>query len=218
MLEFPKTTMFGHRVPKQKFYEYLDIDPEIKRLFVEQIRLITWINKLSPQTMNIAAGEQVQEIEVFEIKLTGEKLDPRVLTLMDRQIPYHILFLLKRMDGLCQLVVNYKESSQAGKTAFQLKESYHTDWMEAEALPALSMTALDMDKLYEGLVRAIAGDQLTAPETESLHDAVAQTQEKEKLRRQIEQLKGKMKREKRLAKQMELRREIKRLEGCFCDN
>ena len=54
MLELPKTTEFGRRVPKQKFYEHLDVSSEVKRLFVEQIRLIKWSNNLSPQTMNIA--------------------------------------------------------------------------------------------------------------------------------------------------------------------
>ena len=61
MLTFPKGTEFGRRLPKQKFYEHLDVSPEVKRLFVEQVRLITWANKLSPQTMNLAAGQQVTE-------------------------------------------------------------------------------------------------------------------------------------------------------------
>ena len=46
-----------------------------------------------------------------------------------------------------------------------------------------------------------------------VEQAVAQAQEKEKLQRQIAQLKAKMKKEKNLGKQMELRREILKLEG-----
>ena len=67
-----------------------------------------------------------------------------------------------------------------------------------------------MDSLYASIVRAIAGDALAAPE-QPLEQAVAQAQEKEKLQRQITQLKAKMKKEKNLGKQMELRREINRL-------
>ena len=37
MLDFPKSTAFGRRFPKQKFYENLDVSPEVKRLFVEQV-------------------------------------------------------------------------------------------------------------------------------------------------------------------------------------
>ena len=87
MLNLPRSTEFGRRVPKQKFYEHLDVSPEIRRLFVEQIKLITWANKLSPQTMNLASGQAVQEIEVFHIRLAGPELDKRALELMDKQIP-----------------------------------------------------------------------------------------------------------------------------------
>ena len=86
MLDFPKSTAFGRRFPKQKFYENLDVSAEVKRLFVEQVKLITWANKLSPETMNIAPGQMVREIEVFRLTLQGQELDGRVLELMDKQI------------------------------------------------------------------------------------------------------------------------------------
>lgn len=215
MLNLPKSTAFGRRVPKQKFYEYLDVSAEVKRLFVEQIKLITWANKLSPQTLNLAPGQTVQEIEVFQIKLTGAELDKRTLELMDKQIPYHILFLLERPDGMAQLAISYKEAAQTGDNAFRLRQSYSTDWQRMDSL-TIPFNALDMDSLYEGIVRFIAGDSLIAPAAESLKEAVEQTQEKEKLQRQIQQLKAKMKKEKNLAKQMEIRREIKRLEELIC--
>ena len=210
MLELPKTTEFGRRVPKQKFYEHLDVSSEVKRLFVEQIRLITWSNKLSPQTMNIAEGQTVSEIEVFHIKLTGQELDKRALELMDKQIPYHILFLLERSDGTARLSVSYKEATQTGGNAFRLRQSYATPWQRMDELH-LPLQALD--GLYEGIVRAVAGDALRATAAENLKDAVEQMQEQEKLQRQLQQLRARMKKEKNLAKQMELRREIKRLEN-----
>ena len=80
MLNLPSTTAFGRRIPKQKFYDNIDVSPEVKRLFIDQIRLITWAHKLSAQTMNLADGQAVQEIEVFHIKLLGDTLDPRAGT------------------------------------------------------------------------------------------------------------------------------------------
>lgn len=211
MLDFPKSTVFGRRFPKQKFYENLDVSPEVKRLFVEQVKLITWANKLSPETMNIAPGQMVREIEVFRLTLQGAELNQQVLSLMDKQIPYHILFLLERPDGSVCLHVTYKEASQSGSNAFQLKQSYHTEWMRPENL-SLNLTALDMDALYESIVRQIAGDTIAAPQGKSLKEAVEQSQQREKLEKQIAQLRAKMKKEKQLGRQMELRREIMRLE------
>ena len=157
MLSFPTSTVFERRIPKQKFYQNLDVTAEVKRLFIEQIKLITWANKLSAQTMNLAPGQTVQEIEVFRIRMAGDVLDSRVLNLMDKQIPYHLLFVLERPDGKCQLSVTYKEASQSGSSAFQLRQNYRSDWLPAEGL-TLNLTALNMDALYESIVRQIAGE------------------------------------------------------------
>ena len=55
MLGLPERTEFNKRIPKQKFYENMDVSPALKRVFVEQIRIIYWRNKLAATTMNIAA-------------------------------------------------------------------------------------------------------------------------------------------------------------------
>lgn len=211
MLSFPSSTAFERRIPKQKFYQNLEVPAEVKRLFIEQIKLITWANKLSAQTMNLAPGQAVQEIEVFRIRMAGGALDSRVLNLMDKQIPYHLLFVLERPDGKCQLSVTYKEAGQSGSSAFQLRQNYRSDWQPAEEL-TLTLTALNMDALYESIVRQIAGDALAVPQAETLQAAVEQAQAREKLQKQIDQLKNRMRKEKQLAKQMEIRREIQRLE------
>ena len=95
MLGLPKSTEFNRRIPKQKFYENLTVSPALKRAFVEQIRVIWWRNKIASATMNLAAGEAVTEIEVFEVCLSACRLDEAVLRQIDKEIPYHILFLLE---------------------------------------------------------------------------------------------------------------------------
>ena len=95
MLGLPKSTEFNKRIPKQKFYENIAVTPAMKKAFVEQIKIIYWRNKIATTTLNLAAGEQVTEIEVFEVRLSAPKLDESVLRQIDREIPYHILFLLE---------------------------------------------------------------------------------------------------------------------------
>ena len=127
MLNFPKSTEFNKRIPKQKFYENIAVTPAMKRAFVEQIRIIYWRNKIATTTLNLAAGEQVTEIEVFEVRLSAPKLDESVLRQIDREIPYHILFLLE-YEGRYQAVIGYKEAA-AGKTTFKVDRYYSTDWL-----------------------------------------------------------------------------------------
>lgn len=202
MMEFPKSAAFGRRIPKQKFYENLEVPASVKQLFVQQIKLIVWAYKLSPETMNIAPGEQVKEIQVFHLKLHGDTIDPRVLNLMDKQIPYHILFLLERPDGRTQLWVNYKEANQSGSNAFQLRQSYHTLWLPQEEL-TLDLSALDMDALYERIVRQIAGDAITA-QSENLKAAVEKSRQQEKLQKEIQRLEKQARAEKQPKKKFEL--------------
>ena len=64
---------------------------------MEQIRIIYWRNKLAATTMNIAAGEEVTEIEVFEVRVQEPQFDEAVLRQIDKEIPYHILFLAHLM-------------------------------------------------------------------------------------------------------------------------
>lgn len=86
MLRFPQSTEFNRRIPKQKFYEKLDVSPALKRAFVEQIKLIYWRNKLAPTTLNIAPGQAVTEIEVLEIRLNQQQLDEAVLRQIDKEL------------------------------------------------------------------------------------------------------------------------------------
>lgn len=143
---------------------------------------------------------------MFQIHLTGSDLDIRVLNLMDRQIPYHLLFILERLDGTCQISVTYKEKGQVDD-AFQLRQTYRTPWTASAAL-SLNLSALEMDALYESIVRQVAGDALSAVPAGPVDEAIAQAQQWEK---QIDALKGRMRREKQLARQMELRQEIQKL-------
>lgn len=94
MLNLLKTTEFNKRIPKQKFYENMEISPALKKIFVEQVKAIYWRNKIAASTMNIAAGTDVTELEVFEVRLTSPMLDDSLLEQIDKEIPYHILFLL----------------------------------------------------------------------------------------------------------------------------
>ena len=82
----PGSTEFNKRIPKQKFYENLSLTSAVKKAFTEQIKAIYWRNKLAATTLNFAPGEQVTEIEVFEVRLNSPNLDEGVLRLIDREI------------------------------------------------------------------------------------------------------------------------------------
>ena len=210
MLRFPKTTEFNKRIPKQKFYENIQVTPALKRCFVEQIKVIYWKNKIAVTTVNLAEGKDVTELEVFEIQLNGLELDEAVLKQIDREIPYHILFILKFEDK-CKAVIGYKEVSASGNTAFKVNRYYQTDWMPEEEL-LLKIEGLSLDSVYENFVRQIAGDTLTQSEAgESLKESVQRDEEILALKKQIDKLQAKIRKEKQLNVQIQLNTEMKAL-------
>lgn len=209
MLGLPQSTEFNKRIPKQKFYEHITVSPALKKSFVDQIRMIYWRNKVAATTVNLAPGTIVDEIEVFEIKLNSASLDEAVLRQIDREISYHIIFLLE-YEGKLQAWTAYKEKTPTANAVFKVGKYYHTEWMTEAELP-IRIDGLNLDAVYENFVRQIAGDALKADSGESLKASVERDEKKKQLEKQIAVLENKMRREKQLNRQMEMNAELKKL-------
>ncbi len=207
MLGLPKTTEFNKRIPKQKFYEHINVTPALRRIFVDQIKVVYWRNKIAPSTLNLEAGNNVTEIEVFEVKLNCIPLDVSVLRQIDKEIPYHIIFLLE-YEGKYQAWTAYKEKARSGFNAFKVDTYYHTDWLLEDEL-VLKLDGLNMDTIYENYVRQIAGDVLHTGEAESLKESVERNKQIQLLQKQIVTLQKKIRKEKQLNRQIELNAELK---------
>lgn len=207
MLGFPQTTEFNKRIPKQKFYENLDVSPALKRVFVEQIKLIHWRNKLAESTLNIAPGQAVTEIEVIEIKLTQPQLDEAVLRQIDKEIPYHILFVLSYGNKV-QAWTGCKEAAESGKKAFKVNKYYHTEWMLEDEL-ILDIEGLNMDAVWDNFIIQIGGVELE--QGNDLAEQIAVDERKEKLIKEIEKLEKQARNEKQPNKKFELAQKVKAL-------
>lgn len=71
----------------------------------------------------------------------------------------------------------------------------------------LSIDGLNMDAVYESLVRQIARDKLQTDSGERLKESV----ERDEKKKQIAALENKMRREKQLNRQMEMNAELKKM-------
>lgn len=209
MLGLPQSTEFNKRIPKQKFYEHITVSPALKKSFVDQIRMIYWRNKVAATTVNLAPGTIVDEVEVFEIKLNSASLDEAVLRQIDREISYHIIFLLE-YEGKLQAWTAYKEKTPTANAVFKVGKYYHTEWMTEAELP-IRIDGLNLDAVYENFVRQIAGDALKADSGESLKASVERDEKKKQLEKQIAVLENKMRKERQLNRQIEMNATMKKL-------
>lgn len=211
MFDLPITTEYNKKIPKQRFYENLSVSPALKRLFVEQIQSIVWANKIAPSTVNVAVGKEVTEIEVFRISLTTDILSEEVLLQMDKQIPYHIVFILENKSNY-QLWIGFKESITTGSNnAFKVNKYFHTDWLAEQDLH-IRLNGMDMDSVYENLVRHFGNIDIRG--NNSLSEQIAADEQRTKIEKEIELLTKKMNAEKQPNKKLELLQNIKNLKKC----
>lgn len=207
MLGLPTTTEYNKRIPKQKFYENLSVTPALKRVFVEQIQNIIWANKIAPTTMSVSDGKEVTEIEVFKIVLNSNSLDESALRQMDKQIPYHILFVLEYNEKY-QIWIGYKEVS-GGDNAFKINKYYHTDWLAEQDLQ-IRIDGLDMDSIYANLIRQIGGIEKN---DKTLGEQIADKEYRERLEKEIARLEKLARAEKQPKKKFDFVQQIKELKA-----
>lgn len=215
MFNLPKDTEFNKRVPKKMFYENIEISPKVKKIFTEELKTIYWTHKIAEETVNISKGNNVDEIEVIMLRLNQKSLDESVLLQMDRGIPYHILYVME-YEGMYRMAIGYKEESKSSKNAFKVEKYYYSDWMEEEEI-SIPVEGIDMDRVYENILRSIAGDRLSIDEDEDISESIERDKRIEAVEKQIKAITSKIGKEKQFKKQMKLsdeRRElIKELEN-----
>lgn len=209
MLGLPKSTEFNKRIPKQKFYENFTVTPALKKFFTTQVKVVFWRNKIATSTVNLVAGTVVKELEVFEIRLNQQVLDENVLRQIDKEIPYHILFLLE-YEGKYKAAIGYKEAAASGGNAFKVNRYFYTDWLLIEELQ-IKLEGIGIDAVYENFVRQIAGEQLKSNSTESIKESIEREEIRQQLKKQINMLITKISKEKQLNKQMKMNAELKEI-------
>lgn len=195
MLGLPRSTEVNRRVAKEKLYQNATLTPQTRDMIKDQIESVVWRNKLADSTVGISAGEDIKEIQVFEVQLRQRGLDKRVLPAIAKSIPYKILFILVFIGE----VQAWIEASGA---------FYNTGWQPLDGL-ALKFEGLNLEAVYENLARQIAGGRLGT--NGDIEEAVDRDKLRQKLERDIDALEKKLLREKQFNKQVELNGELKRL-------
>ncbi|PKK40551.1 hypothetical protein ABB02_00222 [Clostridiaceae bacterium JG1575] len=196
MLGLPRSTEVNRRVAKEKIYAHATMTPSLRDIIKNQVESIIWRNKLSDTTIGLATGQDVKEIQVLEISLRQQSLDKRVLSAINKAIPYKIVFILTFED--------------VAQTWIEVSDTFYcTEWYSVHGA-ILKLEGLNLDTVYETMARNIARGRLDSGK--DLAYAVEKDKLRLKLEREISHLNKKMLREKQFNKQVELNGELKRLQ------
>lgn len=188
MIELPKKCEVNKFIPKKVFYEKVGVSSTIKDDFVNLVDRITWLYKLSPDTIGISKTDKVEEIEIFQIDLKEKKVPTTILKTITKGIPYKILFVLKYENELCYSV--------------KVEDFYTSEW---NVKLEFDYNAINLELVYENIVKNIIGEK----ENDNSFDTIIENKKNiEYLENKINNLKNKIKKEKQFNKKVELNKEL----------
>lgn len=205
MLHLPKSTEYGKKIPKTKFYQNLNLTNKVRQQFIDEIDTIIWQNKIAPDTITIEAGEEITEIEVIEIQLHQKGISRNILEIIDRGIPYHIVFVLT-VEGKGQIGIGYKEKIKKKDDKYRVERYYFSEWAATDEL-VFNLKGLNLDRIYENFLRQFLPTGI--PRYRDLKDTVSLQKEIEKQTSLCDALERKMKSERQFNVQVILNRELR---------
>ncbi|WP_374090449.1 DUF4391 domain-containing protein [Methylomicrobium lacus] len=208
LFAYPKQAQFGRVLPKNKIYEHTSPSPALKALFVQQIDQIVWQYKLAPETINLPAKPAVPEIQIFDITLKTAELDHDVLRCIDKAIPFPIIFQLSH-DNRIQTIATYKRPSEADNNKWVIDGYFADDWQPIETPRQPLPVALDLQGLYEQLLRRLL--PLPPREQEALKNHVERLAQWHGKHNEYQKLQAKLNKEKQFNRKVEINAQLRRL-------
>ena len=191
MFELPKKCYVNKFLPKKIFYEKVGVSSGIKDEFVNLVDRITWLYKLSPETIGIPKTDSIEEIQIFQIDVKEKKVPLSVIKTITKGVQYKILFLIKYNDDFCYSI--------------KVDEIFTTEWNDNISF---EFNAINLEIVYESIVKLIIKEE---DNTKRFEEIIEDKNNKNDLLKRINQLKQKIKNEKQFNRKIELNIELNKL-------
>lgn len=205
ILNFPTTTIVDSVVPKTKFYRFMEVNPRMKAHFVNDVESIRWLYKLSPETLNVTASDDMKEIEVFVATLKDGDCPTDLFTFIDTNMPRHLVFILLHGTN-CMLLINYKQWKDDTHTSFKITQMFASTWVPTSSLQ-LQIDGQSLPRIYDNFVAQVSG--IGEHKAGSMEEIVALRQQIAKQEAELQKLEKRMRREPQVDVQMEMHQQVR---------
>lgn len=196
MLNLPEITELHKSLPKSQIYKKFQFSNSQQIKFDADISRIDIVNEVSLRTIpSIQQGKKIKSIYVLSVTLKTKDYDSKNIEKISKIIPQNLVFALQ-----------YEEEIQL---AVFCEKIFTTSWIH-ETKSTLELKGLNFDEVWENIIKQIEGGEWDS--NLSLSENIELKEKKEKLQKEIDVLKKKMKNEKQFNRQIEIKAEIRRLE------
>ena len=198
MLGLPKSTEMSKQLPKKAIYAKFQMNTAAKEKIDADISRITIVNEITPNKVNIPAGDEVKSFFVLLVTLKRKEFEEKTIATLSKLIPQNILFVL--------------ECGNESKLAI-----YHSKLMQSEWKPTeeqrIKLQGLNLDKVWENIIKSLElgvwNEELSLDENLALH------QKQDKLKKKIDKLEKQARAEKQPKKKFELVQRIKAIKAIY---
>ena len=196
MLGLSKATEMSKQLPKKAVYAKFQMNTSAKEKIDADISKITIVNEITPNKVNIPAGDEVKSIFVLLVSLKRKDFDEKTIATLSKLIPQNILFVL--------------EYGSESKLAIYHTKIMQTDWKPTEE-QRIELQGLNLDKVWENVVVAVGGVDIEQGNT--LDEQIEVNEKRQKLEKEIAKLEKQARAEKQQKKKFEMVQRIHSLKG-----
>lgn len=193
MLGLPKATEMSKLLPKKAIYAKFQMNTAAKEKIDADISRITIVNEITPNKVNIPAGDKVKSFFVLLVTLKRKAFEEKTIATLSKLIPQNILFVL--------------ECGNESKLAIYHTKLMQTKW-KLSAEQKIELKGLNLDTVWENIVIAVGGIDIEQGKT--LDEQIIIDEKRQKLEKEIAKLENQARAEKQPKKKFEL---VQRIRG-----
>ena len=205
LLNYHKDVIVDRVVPKTMFYKFMEVNPRMKVRFVNDVEKITWLYKLSANTLNVTSSDDLVEIDVFVATLKEQDCPTDLFTFIDTNMPHHIVFILE-YDNSYMILLNYKDWADNTHTKFKITKSFASLWMDENRL-SLEIQGQSLSRIYENFVAQVSG--IGEHKAGAMAEIVDLKKRIVAMEAELQNLQKKMRKEPQYDKQVKMNKQVK---------
>lgn len=205
LLNYHKDVIVDRVVPKTMFYKFMEVNPRMKVRFVNDVEKITWLYKLSANTLNVTSSDDLVEIDVFVATLKQQDCPTDLFTFIDTNMPHHIVFILE-YDNSYMILLNYKDWADNTHTKFKITKSFASLWMDENRL-SLEIQGQSLSRVYENFVAQVSG--IGEHKAGAMAEIVDLKKRIAAMEAELQNLQKKMRKEPQYDKQVKMNKQVK---------
>jgi hypothetical protein len=204
MFKLPNSSLVQKVIPKNAFDTYTNTKQ--KKAFSEKILRITWLNKIAVDTVNLN-GIDIQEIQVFKIELKELSNIKDLLLIMDKAIPYPILFWVEFKDEF-YISTSAKHQHPQNENIAIIDYTFTSDWKPMVENKYQIELKNNLDEVFKTFCEQFTEQKKPVKQIKEL---VAHQKDSDALEKEIKNLESAISKCKQFNKKVDLNRKLQEL-------